>query len=273
MLELENSEVASVHLCDFPKLSSFGFETLVDDISKAREIIYLAQKLRNENKIKVKQPLSTMYLKVNNEYKKAVENLRDIIKEELNIKNIEFVEEDDKFNTKHLTLNFKVAGKVLGGELNSYLNTLKNAEESEMKEYVKDFEEKQTVTLNGLSTQSAELFTIKYLAKPEFAITIENNNIVALDITLNEELIQEGYYREVVRQIQVARKEAGLNIEDRIILDLTSSDEKIQSVINKFMPQIMEETLAVENKKLDNSEFETTFKTNEKEVVLKLKRI
>ena len=272
VLELENTEVSSVHLCSFPSLNSFGFESLVDDISKAREIIYLAQKLRNENKIKVKQPLSNMYLKVGEDYKKAVENLSDIIKDELNIKNIEFVEEDDKFNTKQLSLNFKVAGKVLGGELNSYLNTLKSASESDMREYVKEFEEKQTVTLKGLSTQSAELFTIKYLPKPEFAITIENNNIVALDITLTDDLICEGYYREIVRQIQVARKEAGLNIEDRIVLHLSSNDEKISQVLDKYLAKIMEETLTVKFEKMDDYALLLRISVDGKPVELRIKK-
>ncbi|MBE5745797.1 MAG: isoleucine--tRNA ligase [Clostridiales bacterium] len=273
VLELEKEEVSSVHLCNFPELKSFGFNDLVEDIEKSREIIYLAQKLRNENKIKVKQPLSNMFLKVSDDYKKAVINLTDIIKEELNIKNIEFVDADDKFNTKQLNLNFKVAGKVLGGELNKYLNVLKSSSEAEMNEYVKEFETKGTVTLNGLQTQNGELFILKYLPKPEFAISIENNNIVALDITLTNELISEGHYREIVRQIQVARKEADFKIEDRIILDLTSQDEKMQQTIDKFMSKIMLETLAVENKTLDNAEYKTTFKVNEKDIVLKLKRV
>ena len=101
---------------------------------------------------------------------------------------------------------------------------------------------------------------------------VENNNIVALDITLTEDLINEGYYREITRQIQVARKEANFKIEDRIIIDISSHDEEMQKVISLFLPKIMEETLSVENKTLTNPEFSTTFKVNEKEIVLKISR-
>lgn len=273
VVEIEKDEVSSVHLSEFPNIESFGYAELVKDIERAREIIYLAQKLRNENKIKVKQPLSTLFLKVDEDYKKAVINLQDIIKEELNIKNIVFEDSDDKFNTKILNINFQVAGKVLGANLKTYQQALKDANEDDMKKYVEEFEREGSVTLNSLEKQSADLFTIKFLPKKEFAIAIENNNIVALDITLTEELIHEGYYREITRQIQVARKDADFKIEDRIILDLSSKNEEIQNVIEKYLPKIMEETLSVESKKLDKPEYQTTFNVAEEEVVLKISRV
>ena len=272
VLEIEKNEVKSVHLTEFPVLESFGFEKLVKNIEKAREIIYLGSKLRNEHKIKVKQPLSTMYLVVNDEYKNAILSLENIVKDELNIKNIKFEENNDKFNTKELTLNFKIAGKVLGKEVPVYQQALKNANANEMKAYCEEFETKHTVSLKGLQTQDANIFTLKYLPKEEFAISIENNNVVALDITLTQDLLEEGYYREITRQIQVARKDAGFKIEDRIILDLTSSSSEMQSVIDRFIPQIMEETLSTENKALSNSEYSVTFKVNEKDVTLKISR-
>ncbi len=272
VLEIEKNEVKSVHLTEFPVLESFGFEKLVNNIEKAREIIYLGSKLRNEHKIKVKQPLSTMYLVVNDEYKNAILSLENIVKDELNIKNIKFEENNDKFNTKELTLNFKIAGKVLGKEVPVYQQALKNANANEMKAYCEEFETKHTVSLKGLQTQDANIFTLKYLPKEEFAISIENNNVVALDITLTQDLLEEGYYREITRQIQVARKDAGFKIEDRIILDLTSSSSEMQRVIDKFIPQIMEETLSTENKALTNPEYSVTFKVNEKDVTLKISR-
>ncbi len=272
VLEIEPNEVKSVHLTDFPVLQSFGFEKLVNNIEKAREIIYLGSKLRNEHKIKVKQPLSTMYLVVNDEYKNAILSLEDIVKDELNIKNIEFEKTNDKFNTKELSLNFKEAGKVLGKEVPIYQQALKNASEEEMKAYCNEFETKNTVTLNGLKTQNGNIFNLKYLPKQEFAIAIENNNVVALDITLTQDLLEEGYYREITRQVQVARKDADFKIEDRIVIDLTSVDKDMQKVIDKFMPQIMEETLSVENKILTKPEYSTTFKVNEKDLTLKISR-
>ena len=151
-----------------------------------------------------------------------------------------------------------------------YENTIVRLEE--MKEYIKEFEKNKSVTLKGLAKQSSDIFTLKFVPKKEYAIAIENNNIVALDITLTEDLIYEGYYREITRQIQVARKEADFKIEDRIVLDLSSSDETMQKVISKFLPKIMEETLAIESKTLSDAEFETTFKVNDENIILKISR-
>lgn len=271
--EMEPNEVKSVHLSSLDAIKSFGFASLVDEIEKSREIIYLAQKLRNEHKIKVKQPLKTMFLKVSDDYKKAVLSMQNIVKDELNIKEIEFEDSDEKFNSKELLLNFKLAGKVLGKDVPQYQNALKNASLDEMKEYIKEFETNKTVTLRGLQKQDAELFVLKFVPKKEYAIVVENNNIVALDITLTDDLIFEGYYREITRQIQVARKEADFKIEDRIILNLSSTDQTMQEVINKFMPKIMEETLATQNTELAKPEFETMFKVNDNEIKLKISRI
>ena len=272
VLEIEQNEENSVHLTQFPVLESFGFEKLVDNIEKSREIIYLGSKLRNEHKIKVKQPLSTMYLVVNDEYKNAILSLEDIVKDELNIKNIEFEENNDKFNTKELVLNFKEAGKVLGKDVPKYQQALKNANSEQMKAYCEEYETKNTVTIDGLEVQNGNIFTLKYLPKEEFAISIENNNVVALDITLTKTLLEEGYYREITRQVQVARKDANFKIEDRIILNLSSRDNEMQEVINKFMSNIMEETLAVNSNNLENPEYQTNFKVNDVEISLKISR-
>ncbi len=271
--EIEPDEVKSVHLSSLDGINSFGFASIVDNIEKSREIIYLAQKLRNEHKIKVKQPLKTMFLKVSDDYKKAVISMENIVKDELNIKEIEFEDSDDKFNSKELLLNFKLAGKVLGKDVPLYQNALKNASIEEMNEYIKEFETNKTVTLKNLKSQDAELFVLKFVPKKEFAIAVENNNIVALDITLTDDLIFEGYYREITRQIQVARKEANFKIEDRIILDLSSKDETMQKVIKIYLPKIMEETLCKESKELINPEYQTTFKVNDTEIDLKISRV
>ncbi len=214
-----------------------------------------------------------MFLKVSDDYKKAVEALSDIVKEELNIKEIEFEESDDKFNSKELLLNFKLAGKVLGKDVPIYQNALKNASEEQMQKYIKEFEDTGFVTIDNLEKQPAEIFTLKFIPKKEFALVVENNNIVALDITLTDDLIDEGYYREITRQIQVARKEAGFKIEDRIVLDLTSTNAEMQKVIDKFLSKIMEETLCKESKVLISPEYETTFKVNDEDIKLKISRV
>lgn len=268
----EPFEADSIHLSDFPVVKSFGFENLVNDIEKARQIIYLAQKLRYEHKLKLKQPVRKMYLKVSEEYKTAVKNLKDIILSELNVKDIEFIEEDGIFNNKRLVLNFRMAGAVLKGDVNTYKQALNNATDSEMATYVDSFEKGEEVCILGLKSQPANLFELKNLPKEEFAIAVEDNNIVALDITLTQDLIDEGNLRELIRNIQVARKEANFKIENRINLDFETSNEYVEKLILNNSELIMSETLAVNISKLDNFDYETKIEIDGVEILIKLKK-
>lgn len=269
--EIEPNAPESVHLDFYPVLENLGNEHLVGEIEKAREIIYLAQKLRNEHKIKVKQPLSTMFLVAEDEYKTATTNLRQIILDELNIKKIEFVEEQNKFNDSKLVLNFKKAGAVLKGDVNKVKNLLETMSKGEMQKCVDAYNAGQNVTVADY-TLAPDMVELRLSPKPEYAIANLGNNLVALDIELTEDLIKEGALREIIRQIQVARKEADFMIEDRIYIEFVCEDEKINQILTEFAEQIKKETLALEIKTLDNAEFTKTIEAQEKEFTLKLSR-
>ena len=269
--ELEPSAPESVHLDFYPVLENLGNEHLVGEIEKAREIIYLAQKLRNEHKIKVKQPLSTMFLVAEDDYKQATNNLKQIILDELNIKKIEFVEEQNRFNDSKLVLNFKKAGAVLKGDVNKVKNLLETMSKQDMQKCVDAYNAGQDVAVADY-TLATDMLELRLSPKPEYAIANLGNNLVALDIELTEELVKEGAIREIIRQIQVARKEADFMIEDRIYIEFVCEDEKINQILTEFAEQIKKETLALEIKTLDNAEFTKTIEAQEKEFTLKLSR-
>ena len=270
--EIEPNEAASVHLSNFPKLENLGNEHLIDEIEKAREVIYLAQKLRNEHKIKVKQPLRTMFLIAEPDYKKATTNLAQIVKDELNIKNIEYVEKQNKFNDSKLVLNFKKAGAVLKGDVNKVKNLLEMASKDDMQKMVESYQNGEQVEVENFKLD-AELLELKLTPKPEYAIAMLGNNLVALDIELDEELVAEGTLREIIRQIQVARKEADFLIEDRINIEFVVSDKNICDILEKYSEQIKKETLTIEIKKLDNAEFEKQIEAQDKTFAIKLERV
>ena len=92
---------------------------------------------------------------------------------------------------------------------------------------------------------SSDIFVLNYKAKPEFVISTENNITIVLDITINEELMYEGLYRELVRQAQILRKEANFEIDERISMQLTTESETLQKVINKFEDKIKKEVLVI----------------------------
>ncbi len=245
--ETEKGEALSIQMSSFPQEKSYGYENLLAETEKVRDIIYLAQKLRAEHQIKVKQPLSKMLLKVSSDYIPAVEDFKQIILDEINVKEIEFVNEDDKFNNQSLTLNFRKAGVVLKGDVNKLKQVLLEMDVENMKKCVNAVASQSDVNIEGFPTLSYDMFELKLTPKEEFAIANLGNNLVVLDIELSQELVEEGRLREVIRELQVARKEAGLNIDDRIILNMDTKCEHMQKLIQDNLSIINEEVLCVSN--------------------------
>jgi len=198
-----------------------------------------------------------------------VNMVKEIEKDEVNVKNIEFVEED-KFNDEFLTLNFKKAGMVLKGDVNNVKNALLNMPEKERKENVANFKKGGKVKVLAYELES-DLFELKIVAKEGFAIANLNNNLVALDVNLTQELLNEGILREIIRCVQVARKDAGFEISDRINLFIESDNNQIQTVINENKENIMKETLAVSFKDV-LPDFETEQEISGSKVKIKVKK-
>ena len=254
--QIETKEVDSVHLSSFPTKLDYDNASLIDEVEKAREIIYLAQKLRNEHNLKVKQPLNTMYIKCSADYKKAVEVMKDNVLEELNIKNIEFVEDDEKFNSQRLALNFRKAGQVLKGDVNKVKDILQNMPDKEMKQLVLDVKDGKNINIENFNNLQPDLFEVKLTPKQEFAVANLGNNLVVLDIELTEELINEGYLRELIRALQVCRKEANFDITDRILLDISTKEERLNKVLTESKEIIKNEVLVKQICNIEKPEIE-----------------
>lgn len=270
--ETEKGEAESVHLSAFPMPKHIGYEKYVDETKKVRDIIYLAQKLRVEKQIKVKQPLKEILLKVTDDYVDAVKDFRQIILDEVNIKNIEFVKEDDKFNDQSVTINFRKAGAVLKGDVNKLKEKLLSMDQSELSKIAKQVANGQEINIDGFIPLSADLFDIKITPKPEFATSHLGNNLVVLDVEIDKDLLDEGKLRELVRELQVARKEAGLNIDDRIALEILTDDENMKQIIAKNQKEINAEVLAVENISLENC-FAKVIEIDDAKIDVKMKKV
>ena len=238
---------------------------------KAREVIYLAQKLRNEYNIKVKQPLQALYLQGNDEYKKAVAVFESLVKEELNVKEIVFEKDENRFNDVAIKLNFRTAGAVLKGDVNkvkNYLEGLSNEEHAKLSEQMKS----GSVKVGEFGTLPSDLFVVSLVPKKEFAVSNIGNTLVALDTTITEELLLEGVARELTRGVQVARKEADFDLTDRIVLDFSGSDDKILRLVEAIKEKLMSETLAVKLEKISAPTIEKTFDLAIGKVVVKIKK-
>ena len=246
--EVEKEEALCVMLHGYPtKIYNKSFEDVLANVEIAREIMSTAQMLRNENQIKVKQPLKKLYVAGDNAVKKAVDALKDIIKDELNIKEIEVVKDDSKFNDEFLSVNFKKAGQVLKGDVQKLKTTLQVLTNEEIKMAVEGFKNGK-VDVGEFKGLDSELFNLEKKPKKDFVIAHENGKTIVLDITLDENLIEEGLYREFVRSLQVLRKEADFSIDDRISASFKTENKDLIKMLKKFEAKIKQEVLIKEIK-------------------------
>ena len=246
-------------------------EHLTKSTDIVREIFTMASKLRNENQIKVKQPLKTMFVNGNEEVAKAVELYRDIIESELNIKNVVMEQDNSKFNIEFLNLDFRKAGAVLKGDVQKVKNYLVNATDDEMKNYVDGFKS-GNVNIKEFENLPSELFTLATKAKDEFVISNENEITVVLDVTLDRDLMLEGLARELIRSAQVMRKEADFNVDDRIEIEFETTSEELNEILNKFEEKIKTELLVKNISKISSPEIQEEVEIGDDKLIIKMKR-
>ena len=128
------------------------------------------------------------------------------------------------------------------------------------------------VNLGQFEGLKGNLFDAHNRPKQGYLVTTENGVTLALDTTLNEELIAEGLVRELVRQIQVLRKDAGFAVEQRIIAEITTESEVAKAAIDKFADKIQSDILAREFAHVEDAEAEKEFNIQDSAIVVKLKR-
>ncbi len=231
----------SIHLCDFPTVDEALIDTkLEQQMEKVLEIVVLGRAARNGSSRKNRQPLNVMYVKLDGELE---ETYTDIIKEELNIKNVDFTGEVDNF----VSYTFKPQLKTLGPKFGKQLGEIRTAlAEIDGNAAKKQLDETGKLVLS-LSSGDIELETEDLLidaAQKEGFFTLSDNGItVALDTVLTEELIAEGFVRELISKIQTMRKEAGFNVTDHIEIALQGS-ETVVGIALKYKSDITGDTLA-----------------------------
>mgnify|MGYP004691659829 FL=1 len=229
----------SVHLSDFPKYD----ESLINDaieekMDLVRDLISLGRNVREEQKIKVRQPIKEVILDGKN--KDILGDLTDLIKEELNVKEIIFEDDLSKYMNFIVKPNFKEAGKVMGSKMKEFTIFLSNLDE----EQINKLRNNETVSFDNIDITS-NLIDIKIISKEGFNTANMNNNFIILNTSLDEELIKEGYAREFISKIQNLRKEKDFDIENRIKLYYNSNDY-FDSVVEQFNDYIKKETLSLE---------------------------
>ena len=234
----------SVHLSDFPGAEKAD-DNVLDKTVEVRKVIAMALKLRNESHLKVRQPLSTLYVAGSGGLKEALGVMQDIVLDELNIKAISYLEDKKELEQHSLRLNYQAAGAVLKSELPQVRELLDKLSAAEMARLCREQQSGGPVNLPGYAAAlEASLFTVVTSAREGLAITADGSTTIAIDTRLTSELLEEGAYRELLRCCQVFRREAGFRIEQTIKLALYSENQFMQTVIAEFGASLCSETLA-----------------------------
>ena len=231
----------SVHTSDFPKYDeSLIDEALEEKMDKVRDLISIGRFVREENKIRVRQPLAEILLDGKNE--QLIGNLTDLIKEELNVKKVTFIDDTQTYMNFTVRPNFKEVGKTLGKDLKEFQAKLLELSIDDINKLRKN--EEITMNIAGKTLEvTSTMVDIRIDAKTGFNVGMENNEYVILNTHLTDELINEGIARELVSKVQQMRKNANLELTDRIIISYNASN-KIKSAVAAFTDYIQKETLA-----------------------------
>jgi len=235
----------SVHLCDYPEADTALRDLeLEQKMAITRQAVSMGRSLRSMHNYKIRQPLKAIYLVTRDSTEKRVlREMEEIIREELNVKDVLFKENEEDLVTYSAKPNYKVLGKKLGKHMKSVakkIELLKMSEIQSMMEgstlYIDYDEGSLELTIEGVVVQRTEKQNLKVLN--------ESSLTVGLDTEITEELKNEGAVRDLVRSIQNLRKERGLMVTDRIQLYL-EGPETLKTAVESFQDHLLQETLAV----------------------------
>ena len=240
-----NLEKQSVHLSQFPRANKEQINAALEaQINMARNLTSLALSLRKKAQIKVRQPLQKLVVPVKNMQERAmVKKVEEQLKLEINVKEIEVLDNADSLLVKEIKPNFKVLGPKYGKSMSIVAQRIKTLNP----EQIKTLEEKKSVSIQlNEKNITLELADVEIYFKDiqGWQVAQGHGLSVALDVTLNDTLIQEGVSRELVNRIQNLRKEHGFEITDTIGIELELQPE-LQVAVEQNKDYVLTETLGV----------------------------
>lgn len=258
----------SVHLADFPKCDEkYMNDTIEQKMDLVRDLISIGRFVREETKIKVRQPLSECLIDGKNE--ELISDLTPLIVEELNVKVVKFITDITTYMNMNVKPNFKVCGAMFGKNMKEYQALLETLSSEEI-QTLQQGKELEKEFLNNPLTITPEMVDIRISHKEGFDVGMENNEFVILNTELTKELIEEGIAREFISKIQNLRKAKEFNITDRIGIEY-DTDEEVSKAISNYSEQIAKEVLALSIR--ENKDTEDVLDINDHEVKVKITKM
>jgi isoleucine--tRNA ligase len=238
----------SVHLAYYPEAKEEYIDhDLEERMSIAQKITSMILALRRKVNIKVRQPLQQIMVPaVNDEQRKHIEAIAELVKNEVNVKELNFIEGDGVL-VKKIKCNFRTLGKKYGKLMKDIANKVNTLTQEDILEIERSLKEKANYVLGVIAEQEVilEKEDVEIINEdiPGWLVANEGNVTVALEVELTEELLQEGLARELINRIQNMRKDNGLEITDRIDI-LVAEHEKMNAAIEHYGEYIKGQVLA-----------------------------
>lgn len=235
----------SIHLCDFPAVhESYIDKKLEDNMELVLDIVVLGRAARNTANIKNRQPIGMMYVKAEQELS---EFYKEIVEDELNIKEICFSDSVEKFVSYCLKPQFKVLGPKVGKQIGEIKAALSKLDGSAAKQELDMTGQLKLSLKDGEVSLVAEDVDITMTQTEGYVATREGKITVVLDTKLTPELIEEGFVREIISKIQTMRKESGFDVMDHITVYI-SGNEKLEKIVAANVDTVKDIVLADEVK-------------------------
>lgn len=250
----------SIHLTEFPVADSQLIDNnLVKQVDALKKLVELGRSARNQARIKIRQPLQKVSFAVkDDQIAEFIIKNQDIVLDELNIKNLERVVDPAKLITFNVKPNLPVLGAKYGRDLQSIRQELNKVEGGEIENELKNTGS-FNVTINSQEIALGwDDLILEPVSAENYASQADNDLTVGLWLPLTPGLEREGLVRDLVRQVQIMRKDAGFAVEDRINIHV-KFPKKIEDAVGNFEEYFLSETLTLgRNIKLENSEYSST---------------
>ena len=262
---VDESAPESIHLCDFPVVNEAHIDTELEaNMDNVLKLVVMGRACRNTANIKNRQPIGQMYVKADFE---VPEFYKDIVKDELNVKNVTFTQDVRDFTSYTFKPQLKTVGpkygKMLGGIKAALDNLEGNAAMDEL-----NATDALKLDINGQEvTLFREDLLIESAQMPGYVSENDNGITVVMDTNLSEELLEEGFVREIISKVQTMRKEAGFEVMDKIAVSYEGT-EKAEKVFADNASTIADETLALEVTKAAPAGYTKEWKINGEAVTI-----
>ena len=235
----------SVHMSEWPETNeAYDNDQLLFDIGVVQKVVRLARAARGQSGVRTRQPLSRLLVRTPDDASaKALSDHQDQVLEELNVKSIEFIARDAGLVSYRIKPNLPRIGKQYGKDIPAIRKALQESDGAQIAAAVASGESFNISIPGAEISLGSEDVLVETTSAEGYDCGEDAGFLTALDTTLNDELVSEGIARELIRTVQDARKQAGLEVSDRIVLGISGADG-VEKALSQYRDYIMLETLA-----------------------------